>query len=74
MATAAIIARNRLGAHIRNGRPDHDPAVQEARRALALANVEAIISRAIANAPPLDAAAIERIRALIPSAPTGTGS
>jgi hypothetical protein len=48
--------------------PDH-PAVVQARRALALAMAEHRIREAIDAAPPLDAATLARIRALIPPAP-----
>lgn len=52
--------------------PD-DPALAQARRALALARVEARIRQAIEAAPPLDADTLARIRALIPPAPAESG-
>lgn len=45
-------------------------AAEQARRALALARTESRIRQAIAQAPPLDADTLARIRALIPPLPT----
>jgi hypothetical protein len=65
----ALSARSRLGGLIRQGVAEDHPAVAQARRALALANTEATIRKAIASAPPLDADTLSRIRALIPPPP-----
>jgi hypothetical protein len=63
----------RVAALSRSRSPD-DPALIAARRALGLARTEDSIRRAIESAPPLDADALARIRALIPALPTDAGA
>lgn len=47
------------------GRAPDDPAMIEARQALATANVAAAIERIVAKAPPLSADQVETLRALL---------
>jgi hypothetical protein len=61
-----LTIRSTLGGYVRRG---NHAAAEQARRALALANTEVTIRRAIEAAPPLDEATLARIRALIPPAP-----
>jgi hypothetical protein len=65
--------RATLAGYLRQGRRTDDPAVVQARRALALARTELAIREAIEQAPPLDAETLARIRALIP-APSAVAS
>jgi hypothetical protein len=62
-------ARARVAGYARQGMYD---AAEQAREALAAANTEAIIAKALATAPPLGADALDRIRSLIPATPTTT--
>jgi hypothetical protein len=55
-----------LAVSVRDG--NHE-AAEQARRAMRLAQTEHAIRTAIERAPPLDAATLARIRALIPPAP-----
>jgi hypothetical protein len=62
--------KSTLGGYVRRG---NHAAAEQARRALALAKTEAMIARAIEQAPPLDAATIGRLHSLIPPAPSDEG-
>jgi hypothetical protein len=62
--------KSTLGGYVRRG--NHE-AAEQARHALAVARTENAIAKAIAQAPPLDADTLAKLRALIPATPVGGG-